>query len=446
MKRLCAIFLVAIMLTCLFGCGSSNEAEEPESPISLVIIVGKHANARLFSRDQLERNARPLIERSIHDKEDNKGYHSEAQVFVIACDGDPESIPVTLNGKNILSCDSTNSSKFEDRKEKIVDDVIEFLLSDELKANDPEVDLLKALRLAQKLLNTTNDTERHILVLDTGITTTGYLNMRLEDKELLSNDTKSILSAIQDGLPNLENIQVTFLGLGNVGGAQPELVSNTAEKALINLWTEIIESTNGTITTGVLQIAPREGQSLEYDEDLYASGTGYPPVSTIHFPQVEGSIKPKPIQIKTTAKTDGPKLLYKLETTDLGFMPNSAEFYDISEAYYTLNLIQDDIEGVVNDTDCVIYIVGSIAKTSPDKTDRSSPVSADRANAIADILKNKYNVPENRIVVIDAGVTEFSWRNAPEDDGPKQANRVVAIISANVTDLVDELRQAGYIK
>ena len=68
------------------------------------------------------------------------------------------------------------------------------------------------------------------------------------------------------------------------------------------------------------------------------------------------------------------------------------------------------------------------------------------------MLINDYAVPADRIVVIDAGTTEFSWRNANEfssgsltqDPAEAQKNRVVAIISDN-SPLVEELKATGYL-
>ena len=66
---------------------------------------------------------------------------------------------------------------------------------------------------------------------------------------------------------------------------------------------------------------------------------------------------------------------------------------------------------------------------------------------------NRYSVPDDRIEIIDAGTTPFSWRNADEfpdgtaasyDMAAAQKNRVVAIISEN-SSLADELKPE-YIK
>lgn len=182
-----------------------------------------------------------------------------------------------------------------------------------------------------------------------------------------------------------------------------------------------------------------------FDEDSAKTGKGYPPVGTVFFPQPDATIECAEITIDTKVEIDEPIIAVKFHTSDLGFEPDKATFMDINQAHHAINTIVSELEKFLNETDYKIFVVGSIAKTSPDRTDRHNVTSMERAQAVTDMLIKEYDVPENRIVVIDAGVTEFSWRNANEDDGPKQANRVVAIISENTSDLVQELRNNGYI-
>lgn len=436
MKRLCVLLIVLMLLLPVSGCGDKME-EKQGVPVSLVIIAGRHANANMFTEDMLE-TVRFWVNQTIQEKEDSKGYHAEADISIIVCDGDPRKVPVESDGRNLLKVDAPNSKKYEEGKEKIADKVIEFLTNEALKADDPEVDLLKAVSQAQDILNSRKNTEHHILILDTGITTSGYLDMRRVD--FINTDTTGVLAAIQEGIPNLTGTKITFLGIGNVSSNQPELSSKSSKDRLVTLWTAIFESAGGELTD-TLYISENYGSPMEFSED----GTGYPPVGTVFFPQPDGTISCTEILIDTKVETAEPIIAAKFHTSDLGFVPNEATFRDVNQAHHAINTIAPELQRFLNETNYKIYVVGSIAKISPDRSDRHNETSKKRAQAVADMLIREYGVPAERIIVIDAGVTEFSWRNANEDDGPQQANRVVAIISENTTDLVQELRNAGYI-
>lgn len=436
MKRSCILLIVLMLFLPVSGCGDKIE-EEQGAPISLVIIAGRHANANMFTEDMLE-TVRFWVNQTIKETEDTKGYHAEADISIIVCDGDPRKVPVEAEGRNLLKVDAPNATKCEEGKEKIADKVIGFLIDESLKADDPEVDLLKAVSQAQDILNSRKDTEHHILILDTGITTSGYLDMRRVD--FISSDMAEVLAAIQEGIPNLTGTKITFLGIGNVGSNQPELSSKSSKDKLVTLWTSILESAGGELTDA-LYISENYGKPMEFSED----GTGYPPVGTVFFPQPDGTISCTEVKIDTTVEAAEPIIAAKFYTSDLGFVPNEATFRDINQAHHAINTIVPELQRFLNETNYKIYVVGSIAKTSPDRSDRHNITSKDRAQAVADMLIKEYGVPADRIIVIDAGVTEFSWRNANEDNGPQQANRVVAIISENTTDLVQELRDAGYI-
>ncbi len=88
-----------------------------------------------------------------------------------------------------------------------------------------------------------------------------------------------------------------------------------------------------------------------------------------------------------------------------------------------------------------IYVVGSIANTSENLKVSTNKYSDGRAKAVANKLKKllkSAKVDVNRIIPIDAGTTEFSWRDTNEFDSNgvwqdelAQKNRVVAILSSN---------------
>lgn len=450
MKKKLILLLALFAFLAQFNIGCSDGNNNENTPISLVIIAGRHANARMYTKSLLEEKAKDLIKSSIIETSGSEGYTAKAQVSIIICDGNPEKVEID---EGIITGKANNDIQIKNEKNKIVNNIIDFLVSDNLRANDPEVDLLGAVSEAQKILNADNSSEHHILVLDTGITTSGYLDMRKID--ISEIDNKNIIEHIKDGIPNLNGTKVTFLGLGNVAEPQKALGSVTLEDKFLDLWRRIVEFKGGELE-GDINLSAKQGDEMQYydsEEDL-----GYEPVGTVFFPSINDMIVPSTISTIDKDEPQEPQELVIFEdfyTGDLAFKKESSEFRDIEQAHYIINekLIKNGkLNDFINNTDYKIYVVGSIAKVTSDQKLREDEISAGRARAVRDLLVNDYNVPTERIEVIDAGDTVFSWRNAVEfpegvkDPSAQEANRVVAVISENSTDLVQELIDNGYIK
>lgn len=451
-NHLIVVLLLALFMILMCSCGGTDADPDPskELPVSLIIIAGRHANANLFPESQLEK-AEELLKRSIQETPTSTGYNLTAKVSVIVSDGKPQ---VASVDEKLLQRTATSVNESEEIQETMVKDFKKFLHSDELRADDEEVDLLEAIRVAQKHLQGDDGYERHILILDTGITTAGYLNM--SNIKILDEKIDDIIDLLEDQIPKLDGIQITFLGLGNVAYPQCGLSGNKAEDRLVELWTKILEKGNGTLTEPIFYSAP-EGEPMMWNETPVDSDPGYPAVNAVIFVEDPSKeIIPNSITISSDdLLPEKSNISCALQSAHLGFMAESAEFRDIDQAIATINLIAPNLEQFLSETNYNIYVVGSIAKTAPDMNARTNKISLDRAQAVCDLLVEKYNVPRERLVPIDAGVTEFSWRNAKEfpngertsETSTNQAkNRVVALIGENSTSLVQELRDANYIQ
>ncbi len=446
------IILLLFCVGYLAGCGkeqNQGEVQKDTKKVALVIIAGRHANAKMYSEEMIGR-AGEYIEGSYNFERDSSGkYAILPRLSVIVCDGNPEKVSLELDENKYMSA---NSADMRGKTGDFVLDVTEFLLSPSLKADDEEVDLLLALSRAQDILDDYPDCEHHIVVLDTGITTAGYLDMNKMD--ILSSSCEDVIEKIRQGIPHFNGTEVTFLGLGNVAFPQSSIINAEGKEKIEELWAGIIEAGGGILTPDCLNYNDTEdSEAMVFSED--GGDDVYKFVSAVSFYNAASeSVEPNPVVIKHEEKSEEPTVTFCFQTADLGgFVKNTAEFCNIDVAVSTLNKMSGDLNTFINRTDRKLYIVGSIAKTSPDKDAAASTVSKDRAQAVADLLVNRYSVPDDRIEIIDAGTTPFSWRNADEfpdgtaasyDMAAAQKNRVVAIISEN-SSLADELKPE-YIK
>ncbi len=428
---------------------SEGSSEEQIKPVALVIIAGRHANAKMYS-EKMIKQASDYMKKTFVTTHNNDGYTATAQISVIICDGKPEKVDTIVDGKDILTYTSGNFAELNEQKGALVNELTDFLLSDELKSNDAEVDLLSAISKAQNILESYPDSEHHILILDTGITTAGALNMNKIN--IMERSTDEIIESISDAIPHLDGTYITFAGLGNVADPQSEIRSIQGQNKLEELWTAILKYGNAELTSQLIYNDSENTAIMAYSESNLNS---YKEVSAVSFyNSTDDGVEPNPVVIQHEEKAEDATITVCLQTADLGgFEPDRAEFSNIDTAIHTLNTLSDDLSKFLSGTDYKLYVVGSIARVEPGDAKRTSHVSQERAEAVAELLIKKYDVPQDRIVTIDAGMTKFSWRNADEFpngsktqvDSEAQKNRVVAIISEN-SSLVDELKENGYVQ
>lgn len=450
--------MVALMIMCcliICGCGKKEESEttgEVENkPVALVIIAGRHANAKMYTRQMIEK-ASEYIRKSFVTTHDNSGYTSTAQVSVIVCDGKPEKVDLVSNGKDIRTYTSGNIADLNNQKGDFVNELTDFLLSDSLKSNDAEVDLLGAIRKAQNILDTYPESEHHILILDTGITTAGSLDMSAIN--IMENSCEDIAEKISDAIPHLDGTYVTFEGLGNVAEPQCEITSTAGQDKLEELWSTILRYGHAELTSQLNYNDSENSTIMAYNE---SNPESYREVSSISFyNSKEPSVEPNPVQIEHEEKTKEATIAVRLQTSDLGgFVPDKDILMNEQKAIATLNTLSNDLSKFLSETEYKLYVVGSVAKVRPGKEGdlRSDDLAEKRAKTVVKLLTEKYNVPAERMIIINAGTTTFSWRNADEYinnsptqvDSEAQKNRVVAIISEN-SSLVEELRNNGYVE
>lgn len=429
MKKIVYLILALLLCIPLTGCGGKlNESLLKSDSVPLIIIAGKHANMNFFT--EIPETLSKLINDSMTVSDTGNGYQCKADVSIIINDGAPATLD--LNFDLTETTNEYNENYLNANVESIKNNIQRVLLSNKVIADDEESDLLTALHEASFIAK---GQPANLYIYDSGYTTSGYLNMNSSAYDIANNDVESIISQLssKNAIPSLENISVYFEGLGNVAGAQNSYEEYSSN--LTDLWKGILSYANAASAN--VQYSNINGTAMVYDEDQ-KSDVNYPYVTPIsfHVPSTE-------------------VLAHVYNSAQLGFKSNSADFKDGVDL--AKKAIQDtQLESLlkfVNSEDGTIYVVGSIAKTSPDSNEKTSQISANRAQVVKELLI-ELGIPSTRIQTIDAGVTTFTWRNSDEfPDGKKnttnqQNNRVVAIIpdSESCASEVQELKNAGYIE
>lgn len=470
-KRAIALLLVlALLITPLLtACGGTGEREG----ISLVVILGCHANACRPTRAMLEGSGLvTLIENAITYYEDNSGYcHAKANIKFILCDGNPEIIDLKMNGESItMQYEAGNFAVLEEDMRYLAQDIIDALQSEDLRADDEEVDLLAALSMASDLLRMEPGIQKHIMVIDTGLNTAGFLRMQDEAvrksiqsigyagaatgaaEDAAQKAADEVVSHMAPGaITDLKDTYVTFYGLGNVDDVtQPAITDQLVKNSLVEFWTAYFKTCGATLVTDLSFTVNQNGMPMVYNSD----GNGYPYVSNIPFDISKGTA----VDIgNVESGGDIPeveKLVFNENT--LTFKSNKAEFRNREIAVAEIKNRQSYFDLMLQkDPDAVFYVVGSIAMADPSRTEEKGTLSRDRAIEVAKIMVEECGVEPSRIKIIPAGLTVLSWRDAVEYPGGvetpdtpvnKQRNRVVAIVPSIFTEQMNELRQANLLE
>lgn len=322
-----------------------------------------------------------------------------------------------------------NRPDFEDLFHNRINlEIIPFLESEHTRAKSEEADLLGALQLAGDILENRRglfpDRENHILIVDSGISTAGYLDLRNYDFQADSFSYQDIVDGLR--LPqNLGGIKITFMNLGATGGSQ-YLSASDRDDILRPLWNELLSRTDA-IFDSVRIMASSAGRP----EIIYTESGELPFVTPVHF----------------RARREVP--LYRPAELEVDFYPNISELRDERNAIISLRNIATSIQRFLDENpEEHIYIVGSEAYVYGQLSDRS--LSEGRANVVRDLLLNTFDLPKERVIPIGTGTTPFSWRKAPEivngewNEINAQKNRIVVSITSNM-EAVEELREAGFI-
>jgi len=398
-KTFTVFLALCVMLSVFAGCNNKEE------PIAVAIVIGNHANSNNFTEDTYNA-VHKLVRKAVYE-----GY-----VAVIRADGKPEKL-------TILNSDGTPAKFIADAKtgfyrelliEEYTNVVMNFLKSDDTRAIHPEVDLLSAVKIANSALSYSDLREKHIVILDNGISTAGRINLTKFCVD--TGDIPQLVNALKETkgiLPDLSGINIHFLGIGNV--CDPQELPDTSQPNVIKLWKEVflacgIEESKIYIDEHTI----KGSKPNRYSEDE----GGYPYVTVVNF---------KSVEIEITQEKSSELLL-----PDVGFYPNSDEMIDENNAKNILEPYANAMIKYFNKNgDAKLYLLGTTATTTPGGNG-DVLLSQKRAKKLKNVLSS-LGVPEDKLIAIGVGANVPShlrineFRDGKFDGGLAQGNRKVTV-------------------
>lgn len=395
MKKIMSLFIVCVILvSALTGCGN------PVVPNNTSLVLGCHM---YFPTISLNSSAiyNPVYEAA----------YSWGHVSAVIVDGKPEvdcNFEVKHPGKNID--DAKRKQLAKNNTNSILTSIAES------KAVEPEIDTLKAISVSANALNAGNtNNKKTMVIVDSGLSTTGLLNFA--EKNLFETSVDNIINQLKEkhALPDLEDIDILWIGIGEVSGSQEQLTSNN-KYYLEQLWAGILEA--GGAKTVTFDTSPLSG----------ANNSELPNCSIV--PIVEDSLD--------IDANNMPAIIKFGENTSVKFIGDKAEFIDIEAA-------QEDMEPIakylIANPEKTMYVCGMTA-TVGNNPDAGKGLSLDRANACKTVLINM-GVNETQLTCIGLGQSPNSLRVDDTDADGKQTegaqkNRAVFFVQSD-SSILNEL-------
>ena len=375
------ISLICILSACTYDEETKSFVES--QPAHLIILVGAHKNFNSAEYLNLEYTKSRIEELLVA----NDG----SQMTLISIEGQPK---VYASYKFKIADERVDREERERQMQEILNHL------NKMRATSNESDLLQALSIAETVLNETSTYNPQIIIIDSGISTAGHVN--LLDVQLLEDLTRieSLMDFVDyleknSLLPNFKGCETTWLGFGETAGAQMPL-SKRDRARLELLWTDILYSSYCDIE--IKEIMPKGVEPSVTDEAL-------PFVSAV---EVSKEIKTVPVGFSVE------------------FLGDSIKFSDEKkalDALYTLGMkLKKNKKNVL--------IIGSTANHGSKEV--AIALSEARALLVYDILTG-FGVDEEQLEIIGLGYdSPFSGYNA-------EVARNVSIIDKE-SDLAIEIK------
>ncbi len=416
MKKAISIYFILIVFSAvniLSGCGTITDGiqikwppPEKQARQSVSFVGGIHQNSPAIS----------------FDTEIIKNYTYEA------CYTYGEVSEIVIDGAPFVACnyqiEKPDKNISDSKRRQLAKTNASQILSELSKAcgKTPECDPLSGISLSADALQSSSDeSERTMIIFDSGLSTTSYLNFL--ESNLFDTPVDNIVRQLNElhAIPELQSIDVIWIGIGMTCGEAQDPLDSDHKHKLETLWEAILKA--GGAESITFDKTPVSDQ--EYSMEL-------PPCSAIPIESINPDFGGDTAQptIPDVIKWDG--------NSKLNFKGDSAEFANIDAAEKELTPIAECLKSNAQKT---IYIFGMTASIAGG--DANIPLSKSRAQACMDILSSK-GVPESQMTCVGLGQLPNQQRVDDLDEHGLQIeelahkNRAV-IIADSESELVDIL-------
>ncbi|MCR5826274.1 MAG: OmpA family protein [Oscillospiraceae bacterium] len=336
--------LALVLLFVLTGCGP---AETTTPPAAVAIVIANH------SCGCAPNLANPVLFEKITEAVESEGF-----VSVINADGDPKIIAMLNFELDDRYRNADPMRLAQDAKNKVRSLLYELT---QVRAESPELDTLQALSLAaQSLGNAPEGATKTILVLDSGLSTTGLLsfgnNLLFADPVVIAD-----MLAEREAIPDMSGVDVLWGQLGAVAAPQADLTPRQRNR-LEDIWRTLVERGGATFT-------PITAVS---NEDAAAE---LPAVSVLELPQ------DAPLAFEATEDALSFREPVFLRESQVQFIGDSAAYLDEAQAEAVLKPIA---EHLLAHADIRLLLIGTTA--GDDNNEHRLRLSESRAETVRNTL------------------------------------------------------------
>lgn len=403
------MMLIVLIASCLMASACDiNQIfpgkKEEKDPFAACIIIADRECV-----PQMDVQNTPEIKETIEAVVDSEGYLS-----IVNLDGSPSEV----FGQHINLPDeikNANATMRQSEQKRMADNILRELSN--VQAEVPEADTLAALKLAVRSLKSSGIAERRLMIIDSGLSTSGVIDFR---NNLISADPETLAEMLMQRkeIPDFSEIRVDWFLIGDVSFPQEELEGRHKEQ-IREIWKAIIEKGGGTVV--FKDNTPRPSEPRE----------NLPQVSPIDLPDSEPIFFEKCDLKKEENPFREPVFLSE---SQVKFNGNSSDYSDPSTAISVISEIADYMN---SNPSFRILLCGTTA--GDNRSDFSRKLSLERAEAVKRTLI-ELGINENRILTRGLG-SEDPWHYygaGTSDDPLASANRKVVLMDAD-TDLAREL-------
>lgn len=385
MRKLKKIFILLIILIITLnvtGC------PKPDPKENLALIIGSRANSALLGLEKIESYIQ-------------KSFETYGYVSVIQLDGAPYQVGYI------------DASELLDESKVIQEQVIESYKNQTnetmkaMAAKTEEADVMAAIEVGRRALKSRETGNNTMLILDSGISTTGSVNFTKSFLESIDLDRMIEELKENNALPNLEGIHVIWGGLGDTVEPQTAL-SPKNRKVLKEVWERILKEA--------------KAETVEFIEDLPSTeetSKEFPPVSVVE----------RLTPISEGVNYDLRRLTLILDT--INFQIGSEEL--ITDMETVQNALKPIVDYGVEHSEYKILLAGTTDSGSGETKEALIGLSERRCNVIKQIMVS-LGMNENQIEIKGLGINHPFYSNDINEDGSlneeiAKSNRTVMLLS-----------------